>query len=256
MKWPKSLMLVRHDYSAYNALKYQKNADSLYQQFLAAFQTDLASEETRRLAEEVKEKYALGTGDFNTPLAENAGVQAVKTGEELGKHTEVPDVIFVSPYRRALATLDHLKAGWPELAGVPIVEDERIREQEHGLSILYCDWRVFNVFHPEQGQLRKLEGPYWYRYPQGENIPDVRERNRSWLSALVRDFSDKNVLVVTHHLNILASRANLERLSAEQFIDLDKNQKPINCGVTFYRGEPDSGKMGKLKFYYYNRKLY
>ena len=33
---------------------------------------------------------------------------------------------------------------------VKIIEDERIREQEHGLSSIYNDWRVFFTLHPEQ----------------------------------------------------------------------------------------------------------
>jgi broad specificity phosphatase PhoE len=121
---------------------------------------------------------------------------------------------------------------------------------------LYNDRRIFCAFHPEQYVLREREGAYWYRYPQGENVPDVRRRNHDWLGMLIRDFAGKKVLTVTHHLSILALRANLERWGADQFLEMDEKEKPINCGVTEYRGDPTKGANGHLVLKYYNRKLY
>lgn len=153
-------------------------------------------------------------------------------------------------------TLAGIIQGWPELRFTKVVEDERIREQEHGLSLIYNDWRVFHTIHPDQRRLYEIEGPYWYRYPQGENVPDVRERNRSWINTVVRDFSEKSILVVTHHLNILALRANLERWGAKEFMETDNEDKPINCGVTTYRGHPEEGKDGRFKLESYNAKMF
>jgi hypothetical protein len=48
-------------------------------------------------------------------------------------------------------------------------------------------------------------------------------------------------------------RANLERLSSEEFIRLDEEEKPRNCGVTIYRGNPHRGANGKLELECYNR---
>lgn len=256
MKWPTTLMLIRHATSAYNVLRDRKAGDPLYQAFLKAWDQDPSSSHTRDLALQVKANFALGMSDAETPLADAEGRQAFETGQHLEQTEEPPDVIFVSPYSRALLTLQHLTRGWPALQSVKTYEDERVREQEHGLSLLYNDWRVFHALHPDQRALYALEGRYWYRYPQGENVPDVRNRNRSWLTTLTRDFSEKRILTVTHHLNILATRANLERLNAREFIHLDEKEKPINCGVTLYRGYPDEGREGRLKLEYYNSKHY
>lgn len=38
MKWPKRLTLIRHDESAYNALKKIKAEDPLYQEFKEAYE--------------------------------------------------------------------------------------------------------------------------------------------------------------------------------------------------------------------------
>jgi len=255
MKWPASVTLVRHDTSIFNVLKKEKAKSPLYQEFLSARQKDNGSAETRILALRVKEKFSLTMGDADTPLSDKEGDHAYKTGLALSSG-QLPDIVFVSPYERTLRTLDHIARGWLALAKVETYEEERIREQEHGLALLYNDWKVFEAIHPEQRALRTIEGEYWYRYPQGENVPDVRSRNRAWLITLTRDFAGKHILAITHHLNILATRANLERWGADKFISLDKHEKPINCGVTIYRGFHDKGKEGKLILESYNVKYY
>jgi broad specificity phosphatase PhoE len=256
MKWPETFMLIRHAKSVYNNLKDRKKEDALYQQFVEVFEKDPASTESVALAHLVRKKYALCVGDWNTPLDERETHTAVTTGKRLREEFPLPDVIHVSPYLRACQTLDLLYTGWPELEEVPFFREELIIEQGHGLANLYNDWRVFHVLHPEQRKLYDIEGPYWYRYPQGENTSDVRKRNRLWLNTVTREFSEKRMMVITHHLNILSTRANLERLDADEFVRLDKEEKPLNCGVTLYRGEPREGGKGKMRLEFYNKIYY
>ena len=167
-----------------------------------------------------------------------------------------PSVIFVSPYLRTRETLARMTDVWPELSNVKTVQEERITEQDHGLASLYGDLRIFKALNPEQRQLYESVGEYWYRWPQGENVPDVRERLRSWLGTITRDYNRQNVLVVTHHLAILALRANLERLNESEFLRLDREEKPINAGVTIYRGKANAGADGHLVLDVYNVKMY
>ena len=252
---PRSLCLIRHDISEYNLLHERKSADKLYSEFVKAFEQDFQSEQCRHLAEEVRKKYSFGISDHKTTLADKEAALSFKVGQELAAESdgELPDVIFVSPYRRALLTLGGLKNGWPDLEWVEYHEDELIREQEYGLFAVYNDWRIFHVLHPEQKRLYELDGVYWYRYPQGENVPDVRLRNRLWLEMLARDYPDKNILAVTHHLNILALRANLEHWSADEFARVNKEDMPINCGVTMYHCNQGTN---RLELKCYNRKLF
>ena len=65
-----------------------------------------------------------------------------------------------------------------------------------------------------------------------------------------------NVWIVTHHLTILSMRANFEHLTPEEFIALDEKQKPVNCGLTTYIGNPNKGKNGKLELESYNQNLW
>lgn len=252
MKWPSELTLIRHDRSRYNELRDLKGDDELYQRFVASFEGDPGSPSTVALAERIRMKYRLGVRDASTELVDPCGLRPHRTGVAMARlGWQIPDAVFISPYVRTQETWRRLWEGFttirPNMGKPPVeVRDERVREQDHGLATLYSDWRVFHTLHPEQRELYNMEGSYWYRYPQGENVPDVRERNRSWLGALTRDYVGQRVWVITHHLNILATVANLERLDEDGFIHLDDNCKPANCSVTVYRGDPAKGSKGKL----------
>ena len=256
MKWPEWLMLIRHDTSEYNVLKGLKEKDELYQRYLAENEKDYCSPETVRLAREVLQKYTISGGSAGTQLVDENGEQPHKTGLYLAENYEKPDVIFVSPYVRTKETLRHITRGWKALEDVKTYEEHRIREQEYGLGILYNDWKILQTLHPEQKFLYEKEGRYWYRHMQGESVCDVRDRALSWMNTIIRDFAGKKVLVVTHHLTILSVRANLERFDAKEFLRLDEEEKPINCGVTLYKGEPKQGKQGRLMLESYNKKYY
>lgn len=264
MKWPRELVIVRHGESVYNALKEQRAQDPLYQEFRARYEqvidwNEPLPKELIELAKKVQKEFALGLSDYNTSMSEKGSQQARVTAQKLRGMIETPDVVFVSPYVRTMQTWDEMKAGWQELKGVQFFPEERIREREHGLLIPYNDWWLMTIFHPEQKTFYESLGEYaeyGYMYPQGENVPLVRDRIRSWISTLIREFAGMKVMAITHHVVILALRANLERLSPEQFIWLDKNAKPVNCGVTIYRGDPDQGKDGRLVLESYNQKLY
>ncbi len=265
MKWPMQLTVVRHDISSFNAMKRRREADPDHVRMRKLFETAPANRtkdaehELLRLCRTLKERYGLKCSDWNTPLADTSSPLGQRVGAKLPDFIGLPHIIYVSPYTRTRGTLEGLKAGWPALDDVKTVEDDRLREQEHGLALLYNDWRIFQTLHPEQREFYAMEGEearYWYRYPQGENVSDVRERMRSFQATLIREHAGENVLVVTHHLCLLALRANMERWSAAKFIDVDEHEKPLNCGVTIYRGKPELGKAGRLVLDEYNLKLY
>lgn len=256
MKWPRSITLIRHAQSAYNILKALKKQDQEYKQFKKAFYKDHQSAEAKALAEAMRQKYALNVNDAETPLTEEGRKQAFLTGQGLSAVIPRPEIIFYSPYLRTKETLEQIKKAWPALADVRSEPDDRIREQEHGLSCAYNDWRIFQVFHPEQKFFHKLQGPYWYQYPQGESVSQVRDRIRLWTGMLIRECAGMHVLAVTHHLTMLSIRANFEALMPDQFIELDKTQKPVNCGITHYECDPYLGRAGKMKRILYNHALY
>lgn len=253
MKWPSDLTFIRHGESAYNVLRAKKEADPLYQEFKQAFEKDHQDHMATHLARQVQAKFALGVSDYDTPLTKEGIRQATITGKVLSEIVACPDVVFVSPYLRTRNTFEHIVSEWPQLLDSKIIYDDRIREQEHGLSLLYNDWRVFQTIHREQKAYHKMMGPYWYQYPQGESVSEVRDRIRLFNDMLIRECAGKKVLVITHHLTILSFRANLERWSPEDFIHADEDNKPTNCGVTVYEGHPRVGTNGRLHLACYNK---
>jgi broad specificity phosphatase PhoE len=255
MKWPTYLALIRHDVSDYNARKASKHDDPRYQEFLAAFKEDPYGKRARTLARSLEKTFTIGTGDHDTPLAVRESEAAYRTGAHLRETLKLPHVVFVSPYERTLGTLKAIARGWPELTDVDIVEERRIREQEHGLVLRYNDWRIFAALHPEQMDLRALEGNFWYRFPQGENVPDVEDRIRLWFDTIIREYAGKRVLVVTHHLTILSIRSLLERWTAHEFLSSDENDPPRNLSLTLYKGKANRGKDGRLVLKRYNESV-
>ena len=264
MKWPNTLTIIRHGESAYNLFKSRKKDDEEYQKFSALFQKEYEKAEddkwpSKKLilaAKKMWKKYRLEFRDYNTPLSEVGVSQAVATGMNLKKMIALPDVIYFSPCLRTRETLKGLAKGWPELVNVKRVSEERIREQEHGMQILYNDSKIFCVMNPLQALLMKKDGDYFYRHLNGENRADVRDRIRSFMSTLIRENARENVLIVSHHLALLAIRANLERWLPEEFIRVDIEEKPINGGVTIYQADPKQGGNGKLILKTYNKQIY
>lgn len=264
MKWPNTLTILRHGESAFNKMKEESRKTVDYglfvemfeKEFSAAATTDWPSAELINLAGEVWKKTKLSMNDYKTPLTEEGVRQARVTGGKLKEHMPLPDIIYCSPYLRTEQTLRSLEDGWPELKNVRAVYDDRIREQEHGLQSVFNDWRVFCVLNPIQGLLFKQDGDYFYRHPNGESKIDVRDRLRSFSTTLIRENAGENVLLISHHLTLLSIRANLERWTPEKFVEVDRSEKPINCGVTIYKGDPKLGRDGKLILDIYNKKLY
>ncbi|HEX5430177.1 MAG TPA: histidine phosphatase family protein [Patescibacteria group bacterium] len=258
MKWPAQLVLIRHAQSEYNVLRQKKAQDPTYKEFVEKFDKGEDGLEMRNLALKVQGDFALRCSDRGTPITQEGCSQASRTAAGMKEalklcHISLPDVIYVSPYLRARQTYEIFLAEIPPLNHIPMYEEERIREQDHGLSLLYNDWRVFHTIHSEQRKLYNLLGPYDYRYPNGENVPDVRMRVRDWRATLIREFRGKDVWAFTHHLTILGFLADQERWPVQKFCEMDSGKnKPRNCSITLLEAA-DGGRAGQgqllRKFY-------
>lgn len=125
-------------------------------------------------------------------------------------------------------------------------------ERSVGTRQLYTHWRLFHVFHPEQKELYEKEGYYDYRYPQGDNMRDVNLRMKSLLETITREHCGKKVMGVGHGVTTMGFRVAKERLTEEEFLELDHSNPPKNCSFTLYRGDPKPGKKGHLILDRYN----
>lgn len=284
-KWPASVTLVRHAESAFNKGQTERKENPAYQKFSKLFDQEYeaitfvkvakkefpSAELLEMTMELIDTLNAPNYSDYDAPLSANGLEQALTTGRNLSKKIKLPDAVYVSPFLRTRQTLARIQEGWPELQGVKVIEEDRLREQEHGVKTMFPDGKIYLVLNPQQALLRKFGTDYDYREEGGENMLDVRDRVRGLINTLIREHGGgldgvptepEDVFCVSHHLTIMAARANLERWDRAKFLAEDKHNHPINCGVSIYKGYPKgapeagNAKHGRLILEEYNVKLY
>jgi broad specificity phosphatase PhoE len=218
-KWPDLLVIVRHGQSERNLAK------------------ELSKEKAQ--ASGSASVWGSSLRDVDTPLTPLGVQQAIETGQFLRDKASF-DVLFSSPYMRTMQTSQHISG---QLESVPrLVLEERIREIEFGaLDGLTHDG--IRERYPEEWARREREGKYWYRPPGGESRPDVALRVHSFLGTLARDYRQKNVLVVCHSVVVLIFRRLLERWDEAKYMEVDREDDVLNCGVTIYRYDAEARRL-------------
>ena len=207
--WPSELYVIRHAESAGNVARAQA---------LAAGASVIEIAATR---------------DCDVPLSKLGERQAAALGRWCARHLEPIDVVVTSPYFRAreTAAIALREAGW---RSVPVEIDERLREKEFG-SLDRLTRAGIEAKFPEQEQLRRALGKFYYRPPGGESWTDVILRLRSFVESLLRERANERVAVVTHQVCVLCLRYIVERLTEEQLLEIDQQGDVANCAVTTYR---------------------
>ena len=203
-KWPDWLWIVRHGQSASNV--------------------------ARRLAEEAaQEDIGISIRDVDVELSALGQAQARAVGRWFGNRPtdERPNVVLVSPYRRAVQTAQLIC----QEGGITVrredgsyVVDERLREKEFGVLTGLTRAGIASR-HPNEYELRMLFGKFYHRPPGGESYCDVIMRLRSFLGTVTRDHAaGDRVLIVCHSVVVNCFRYLLERMNftdrAEHLHDL------------------------------------
>lgn len=187
--------------------------------------------------------------DADVKLTQRGVLQCRHTGLYLSK-TEKFDICFVSPYFRTKATAEEIARQLPY--NMKIYPDNTIREKEfgrlHGLQAVHVKDRF-----PEEYKARERDGKYWYRFPGGENYPDVEMRVMSFLERLSREYAGRSVLVVTHQVPYKMIRAVLQHLDEHQVLGLEAVS---NCGIQEYILDRRKSPEGRLKLKTFNYVAY
>ena len=227
--WPTRLWIVRHGESAGNIARDAAQA-------ARAARIDLA------------------VRDVDVPLSELGHQQAASLGRwYAGQPAEQrPNVLSVSPYRRALQTAQAIRdAGGLSPEAERAVVDERLREKEFGVLDRLTRFGIEQE-HPEQADFRRLMGKFYHRPPGGESWCDVILRLRSMLDTISLHYAGHRVLIVGHQVVVLCMRYLLEDLDEDQILAIDRAGNVANCGVTEYALDPDAGPHGTLVLQRYN----
>jgi broad specificity phosphatase PhoE len=213
--WPSELFLIRHAQSAGNVAR---------ERALAAGAAVIE----------------IAVRDCDVPLSELGERQAAALGTWCRRHLKPIDAVVSSTYVRAQQTaaiaLD--AAGWE----IPVDVDERLREKEFGTLDRLTRTGIEQRF-PEQAELRRVLGKFYYRPPGGESWTDVILRLRSLVDSLTREHAGQRVAIVSHQVIVLCFRYLLEKLTEAQLLAIDAQGDVANCSVTTYRYDREAGRL-------------
>jgi len=253
-RYPQQIVVIRHGLSVLNKFLSDIEQDKQYQRFLKKFRKNPHSASTQRLANRLNRKFVGKLPpDAAIPLSPEGRAQAITTGMELEKLMEAPDVIICSSYKRARHTLEYLKCGWFDLNTAEVIYDDAFREAETNISNIYMTYEVFLALNPQDKELWDASR-YFYRFPRGENFPDLIQRVESAMGVYLERYAGKKVLIVGHHGTNVAIRSVLEEWNDTNAIFMQEYEKESpNCGVLAYTHLPWAG---KLRVDFLNKQLW
>jgi broad specificity phosphatase PhoE len=172
--------------------------------------------------------------DADVPLSELGERQARALGSWFATwpRDQQPTVLVSSPYLRAYRTMDLLieAAGLTPFARVI---DERLREKEFGVLNRMTRAGIVATM-PEQAELRRVLGKFYYRPPGGESWCDIVLRLRSLWTTLCDEYPGERVMLVCHSVVTLCFRYVLEQLSEQQILAIDRATDLANCALTAF----------------------
>lgn len=144
--------------------------------------------------------------DRTRPLTPEGKQDAALVAEVLADQSI--DAFYCSPYLRSLDTIRDAAAAF----GLPIVQDERLRERESGQG--------GNVsLRAEDSPLRRRWQDFSWHEPGGESIGQVQQRNIAALKEIL-DANPGKTMVIGTHGTALSSILNyyLPRFGCEDFL--------------------------------------
>ena len=159
-RWPERLWIVRHGQSAGNVARDAADAARLPQ------------------IDSVR--------DADVPLSCLGEEQSVALGRWFSAMAvdERPNVVLISPYRRANQTAELIgSVGGIAEESPELIVDERLREKEFGILDRLTRAGIERS-HPQQAEFRRLLGKFYHRPPGGESWCDVILRLRSALDTM------------------------------------------------------------------------
>jgi probable phosphoglycerate mutase len=176
----------------------------------------------------------LADRDMDVPLSDRGELQARALATWFEGLADPPDILWCSPYRRAMDTARlALDAAGLDL---PVMADERLREREFGILDRLTKVGI-EARHPEQAAARAFLGKFYHRPPGGESWVDVVARVRSVLTSLRLDHAGEQVCVVAHQAVITLCRYVLEGMDEAAVLALDRHDDIPNTAVTTYVGD-------------------
>ena len=141
-------------------------------------------------------------GRVDIPLTDHGQEQARHVGERLARSERPIDAVVTSPLIRCRQTWESIRAGGGEaFDAVSFTTADELVELDFG------DWdgRDFSDVYAEYGNdVFAAVTDINFRPPGGENAIDVDRRVQSIRERILREYSNRTVLVVTHMTPVLS----------------------------------------------------
>ncbi|MFZ2151397.1 MAG: phosphoglycerate mutase family protein [Candidatus Absconditicoccaceae bacterium] len=280
------ITFVRHLESKYNEYKEMIKYNPDYQEFMTTQNISRKKELVQVLLKDFFSEVGI---DYETKLSSKGKEEGEKLStlyaQLIQQNYEVfPDLIYVSPYIRTRETLNYmlqniqgldidldkltdeeklqdLIVGSFQGKNIAIKIDERIRERDHGSNVAPSYIRDFldgeKGFHDMLTKLQR-EKIYYYTSPAGgESQVQTNARAKEFLLRNYEKKKFKNILCVSHHLEILGSLQSISGGSFETFYKLNELRRPANGSFTFLSQIPQTeiGQENKFRISGYNFSL-
>lgn len=175
-------------------------------------------------------------------LSELGAEQSGRLGRRIASEpSQLPELVYVSPFLRARQTADLLlhELG-PAAEQIPVRVDDRLGDKRTGQLELLTPEAIAAGFPEEFEKLTAL-GPVGYRPPGGESLWDVADRLRSFWDDLQAAAGGLRVLIVGHDATVLMLRALTEEMTEAQVLELMAHDPVSNATITTW--EPVAGQL-------------
>ncbi len=266
------MYLLRHAQSVENAVSVVRDSVEGYAEMKAYVKQAFGD---KRLAEKIERRewpaqkmiaiaqaarlaidaYLGDTPSSDYALSAHGMKQARIIGENLADSMPELDVVFCSPFTRAIRTRDVIAEGCSAVQNARQVVDARLIEKQTGA--VKKDYWSFFVLNPNEFLKVISIGPQFvfdFQPPGGENSQQVIARVTPFVEELRDHYQGQSLLIVSHKVCIFALMAVLEgRTSRKEYLRLDSpDHQSANGGLTTYAFQFD-GSVDRLSF---NRRLW
>jgi probable phosphoglycerate mutase len=148
-------------------------------------------------------------GLLNPDLSERGEKQAKLLAEEL-KNKGIK-VVYTSPLLRTKRTAEIIA----QTLGVPLIEDERVIEIDHGV----WSGKLVDEVRREYPEMFNdwIKEPWKVNFPEGENLKAVYERVKTFIEEIKKKHDGETIAVVSHTVPIRALYCAALNLPIEYF---------------------------------------
>ena len=155
-------------------------------------------------------------GLIDEDLNQNGMFQASKLALKL-KHEKI-DVIFSSDLKRARKTAEIIN----KYHQLPVKSTKMLRERNFGNFQGKSKESLFNAVKESNMEFHR------YKPQDGESCLEVKQRIVNFFKKIVRKYSDKTVLFVTHGAVIMELLFYLTKLSRNKFKELEQDKTALS----------------------------